>query len=281
MTLQSSNEFFYTPAPNEKPLDYYPADGGFCSIFRTVSCIGDSLSSGEFESVDEQGRRSYHDFYDYSWGQNLARIAGCRVYNFSRGGMTARAYCENFADANGLWSPDKACQAYIIALGVNDLYGLRGEKEVGSLSDVDWNDWHNNKPNFAGFYGEIIARYREIQPKARFFLMTIPRETSVTDPKLTARADEHAVLLHAIAEAVPFTYVLDFRRYAPVYDEAFKERFYLHGHMNPAGYILTARMTVSYIDYIIRHNMKAFRQAGFIGTPFYRDNLDEAEEGER
>ena len=33
---------------NEKPLDRLIDDGGFASIFRTIACIGDSLSSGEF-----------------------------------------------------------------------------------------------------------------------------------------------------------------------------------------------------------------------------------------
>ena len=43
--------------PGEQPLDRLPSDGGFCGIFRTIGCIGDSLSSGEFESTDENGVR--------------------------------------------------------------------------------------------------------------------------------------------------------------------------------------------------------------------------------
>ena len=34
------------------------------------------------------------------------------------------------------------------------------------------------------------------------------------------------------------------------------------------GYILTAKMLMSYMDFIIRHNMDDFREAGLIGTPF-------------
>ena len=41
------------------------------------------------------------------------------------------------------------------------------------------------------------------------------------------------------------------------------------GHMNPAGYLLTAKMTMAYIDYIIRSDFKAFRDVGFIGTDLY------------
>ena len=38
--------------------------------------------------------------------------------------------------------------------------------------------------------------------------------------------------------------------------------------MNAAGYILTAQMITSYIDYIVRHNLEDFSQVGFIGTPY-------------
>lgn len=51
-----------------------------------------------------------------------------------------------------------------------------------------------------------------------------------------------------------------------MYNEEFKENYFLHGHMNPSGYILTAQLIDSYIDYIIRHNPDDFRNAGFIGT---------------
>lgn len=43
----------------------------------------------------------------------------------------------------------------------------------------------------------------------------------------------------------------------------------MRGHMNPAGYLLTAKMTAAYIDYIIRHNMRDFREVGFIGTDLH------------
>ena len=75
----------YYANPGEMPLDCIKPDGGFTAIFRTIACIGDSLSSGEFESLTEDGQRGYHDLFEYSWGQYIARAAGCKVYNFSRG----------------------------------------------------------------------------------------------------------------------------------------------------------------------------------------------------
>ena len=55
--------------PGEKPLDNLATDGGFCGIFRRIACIGDSLSSGEFEGINAEGQKTYHDYFDYSWGQ--------------------------------------------------------------------------------------------------------------------------------------------------------------------------------------------------------------------
>lgn len=261
------------PKKEELPLQTLAVDGGMCGIFRTIGCVGDSLSSGEFEATGPAGEKTYHDMFDYSWGQYLARMAGCTVYNFSRGGMTAKEYCESFAEANGFWAADKACQAYILALGVNDLYGLN--MEVGTLADICAEDAAKNAPTFAGYYARILQRLKTIQPDARFFLMTMPRDSR--DPSHIARGDAHAALLRQMADYFSNTYVLDLRQYGPEYDEAFQRRYYMGGHMTPAGYLLTAKLVASYLDYIIRHNPEDFKQVGFIGTPLHNAEVDRAE----
>ena len=255
----------------EKPLDKIIDDGGFCSIFRSIACVGDSLSSGEFQSLDaNDGEYRYHDMYEYSWGQYLARACGSKVYNFSRGGMTAKEYCESFAEENGFWDEQKRCQCYIIALGVNDLLGQH--MELGSVEDIVLEDCEQNKHTFAGYYAKIIQKYKKIQPDAKFFLMTMPKEDEVCDGNgIKPLFNE---LLYKMADIFENTFVLDLYKYAPTYDEEFKKIFYLYGHMNPMGYILTAKMVVSYIDYIVRSNPGRFSQVGFIGTEFYDKKLD-------
>lgn len=249
----------------EKPLDNIVSNGGFCSILRKIACIGDSLSSGEFESL-ENGEKRYHDMFDYSWGQFLARDAGCTVYNFSRGGMTAKEY-DTFARERNFFSDEYKCNAYIIALGVNDVTRiLNGDLEMGDIGDIDVKDYAGNKPTFAGFYAKIISKYQLIQPKAKFFLMTVPRNE--LDDERQRLYDRHAELLHEIAGLFENCYVINLRKYAPVYDEEFRRNFNLGGHMNAAGYRLTALMVESYIDYIIRNNMEDFKQIGFVGTAY-------------
>ena len=51
----------FTVAQGEKPLENMKASCGFAGIFKEIGVIGDSLSSGEFESHDEEGNVLYHD----------------------------------------------------------------------------------------------------------------------------------------------------------------------------------------------------------------------------
>lgn len=253
----------FMPTKDEKPLDRLVGDGGFTGIFRTIACIGDSLSSGEFESYSEACGKGYHDYFEYSWGQYIARTAGCKVYNFSRGGMTAKEYMESFSSYKGFWNEDKNAQAYIIALGVNDLFG-RGQ-ELGKVEDTD----DRNGTSFASYYGKIIRKIKARQPYARIFLMTMPRDGDSERDSIKAA---HAELLYSFADRYDRIYILDFYKYAPVYDEAFQKQFFLGGHLNPAGYMLTAKMVMSYIDYIIRNNMEEFAQVPFIDKPYCNEN---------
>lgn len=246
---------------NEKPLDKLVESYSMTSIFRKIAFIGDSLSSGEFETCDGQGNAGYYDMFEYSWGQYIARKNGLTAYNFSRGGMTAKWYIETFADENNLWDKSKACQAYVVALGVNDIYNAG--QEIGSVDNIDVNDYRNNKSTFAGYYAQIISRYKEISPDAKFFFVTFPKEDERKSDSQTFGMIE---LLYKFTEIFDNSYVIDLYKYGPVYDEKFKEEFYLHGHMSAAGYVFTARLIDSYIDYIIRHNADDFKNVPFINS---------------
>ena len=245
---------------NEKPLDTLLRDGGFCGIFRTIACIGDSLSSGEFEQVKQDGSKVYADMFEHSWGQHIARAIGSKVYNFSRGGMTAEEYMKTFAEANNFWDKEKASDAYIIALGINDLFGQK--KTMGSMENIT-DDYMNPEDSFIGYYASIIQRIqKEIQPNAKFFLITMLR---TGDEQYDAIVNAHAEALYKMAEIFPNCYVIDFCKYGPLDNGIFREKFYMIGHLTPAGYLLTAKMVMTYIDYIIRHNIKDFDMVGFIG----------------
>ena len=156
----------------EKPLDRLLEGGGFVGIFPKIVCIGDSLSSGEFQIKMPDNTNQYFDFFEYSWGKQMERITGTSVKVFAQGGMTAEAYRTSFAHLRGYWKREHAANAYIIALGVNDI--LNRGVEIGTVDDIDLNDYRNNKNTFIGNYAYIIQRYKEIQPEEKFFVVTIP-----------------------------------------------------------------------------------------------------------
>lgn len=257
---------FIHPSADEKPLDTLIPTGGMAAIFRRIGCVGDSLSSGELETWDPTGRKVYLDLFEHSWGQYIARMTGAKVYNFSKGGMTAKEYIETFANARNYWDPKLACDAYIVALGCNDLNGHK--QPVGSVSDINKDSPAESAATFAGYLGQLILRLRTIQPDAKFFYLTMPAEGQQEPAEKVAFRDGHQKLMYEFAEYFPNSYVIDLRKYGPVYDEEFKKCYYGGGHLNTMGYYLTALEVVSYIDYIIRHNPRDFRSNGLAGLPY-------------
>ena len=245
--------------PEEKPLERLLPDGGFCGIFRTIGCVGDSLASGEFQTKKADGTWRYTDMFEYSWGQFMARTIGSKVYNFSKGGMTAKRYYTEFAENMDYWNPEYACQAYIIALGVND----RNEKlcPLGDVSDVSA-DEADLTDTYGGYYCAIIRKLKTIQKNAKFFLITPPLND---DPDRTVKIEKIREIIFRVAEVFDNCYVMDLTRYAPKVDALYREKFWLHGHLNPCGYVLSAKQIMSYMDYIIRHNIQDFNYVGFIG----------------
>ena len=49
-----------------------------------------------------------------------------------------------------MWDKEKAAQAYVIALGVNDIYNEN--MEIGSIEDIGDENFLLNKPTFVGYY---------------------------------------------------------------------------------------------------------------------------------
>lgn len=75
--------------------------------------------------------------------------------------------------------------------------------------------------------------------------------------------------MYELAKYFDNSYVIDLYQYGPRYDEKYKETFCLYSHLNPMGYVLTAKMIDSYIDYIIRKNPDDFRRVPFIGKELH------------
>ncbi len=258
---------FYLDDPQEQPLDHFVADGGYCGILQSVACVGASLDSGEMEVFDEKGTRYCIDKYEYSWLSYFGRVTGNLVRHFTRGGMSTKEYVEEYADWHGLWDRKLACNAYVITLSGNDIaLMLKGMLEFGSMEDIDFQDWRNNKKTFCGYYATILQRLREISPKCRLFLALSFQKIP---PERLPYLQKMQEFLPQLAQKFQFAYVMDLIKNGPVVDEAFEKKFYMNGHMTPAGYLLKGRLFTSYIDYIIRHNLDDFTQIAMLGDDLH------------
>ena len=195
----------------------------------------------------------------------MARMSGTTVYNFSRGGMTAKEYMANFANQMGYWNPTLAADAYVVALGVNDLLNRR--MTPGTIDDVCFEDYTKNADSFYGHYAAVLQRYRQIAPNAKLFLVTIIKSWR-DDEERIALKERHREILTELAEKLGNAYVIDLYEYGFAQTPELRRDLYLSGHMSPVGYMVIAKMITSYIDYIIRHNMSDFKLVGLTGYDY-------------
>lgn len=233
------------------------------STIRTWGFIGDSLCSGEFESVDEEGVTHYNDMYEYSWGAYICRMCGVEGYCYSRGGQTARGWIADTTSVRGWGECRKSPkQGYIVALGGNEFYQ---KQPVGDPStDINLDDYNENADTFAGNLAGIVQRLKSIQPRARIFLVTQPKSQKQRRKAINALND----VTRKVAAMFDNVYLIDLWKDSPVQDEKFNE-VYWNGHMTSMGYLFTAQMISDAVDKIMRENYKEFKDVGFIGTDLY------------
>ncbi len=243
----------------EMPLENIKETCGFAGIFKEIGVIGDSLSSGEFESTDENGKVCYHDMYNYSWPAILERITGTKYYNYSRGGMSFKEFYESWAKQNNFWEKR---QAYIVDLGNNDLFVFR--QNVGSAKDINLEDPSKNKDTYFGYMGKVLSKLKSLEKDARIFLVSLQIDHTFKEKDEMA----YYVLeeMKKVVKMYSFTYLIDMTTYGPVYDEKAREKFAMGFHPNAMGYYVYALAIGNYIDYIIRQNYKDFFEVPFIGT---------------
>ncbi|MBQ7475369.1 MAG: SGNH/GDSL hydrolase family protein [Clostridia bacterium] len=255
-------EEMYLFDPSEKPLDRMTECGGFSGIFRRIGCIGDSLAAGEFESKRADGSTGFHDMLTYSWGSYIGRDTGADIVNMGRDLMTAEEFVTSYGDSMKFFDPAAACQAYIVALGVNDLFTKGGE--LGSIADFRPDDPERSAKNFAGYYGRLLSRLKAISPRCRLFLVSMPRQEceGAWNPTVEAHRD----LLVEMTGLFSHSYVLDLTEYFPVQNDEIRKLIYTGSHFNPMGYMYVARCFESYIDWYIRRSPRDFAEVPFIGT---------------
>lgn len=236
------------------PLEYLTDNTGMLDIFLHVGCIGDSLASGE-SYWNDGGTAQAQDFYQYSWGQYLARKTGNTFYNWSSGGQSTRTWLQS-SYATECFDGQHLCEAYIIGLGQND---SNYNYTIGSSADIDLADYNNNADTFYGSYGKIIQKIKEVQPQAKIFV--------ITDPNANTNSMGYNTAIRDMANIFTNVYVIDMREYALKYMKSpvviAQSR---NSHFNAYGYKLFAVMIANYVDWIVTTNYTEFTQVELIGT---------------
>ena len=271
------------PSMSQNPLSRILREPGYGSIIHTWGIIGDSLSSGCTECREKgTSGKIFLDRFEYSWGQCLFRLLNVEGYNFSYSGQQTKPWCLGWTQIQTTSVPPSTTttpedriwdgelvgvvgqhgakynpkQGYIIALGVND--ASRNEFPLGTISDINLNDYTQNGDSFYGYYAGIIQRVRSIAPDCFVFCVTRPGSGGSTT---------YDKAIRDIVELFDKCYCIDLAN-GVNYDSNFISRYYLGGHMNAAGYEYTAYVMNTYIDWIIRNNFSDFKNAALVGTPY-------------
>ena len=253
--LSSLNEKTSTGiSTTETPLEYLHDDPGMLDIFLHVGCIGDSLASGE-SYWNDGGEVHGNDFYQYSWGQYLARKTGNTYYNWSRGGMTTKTWLQS-EYATECFDGQHLCEAYIIGLGQNDNnVGMT----IGTSADIDLANYNNNADTFYGNYGKIIQKIKEVQPQAKIFV--------ITDPNYGMNNNGYNAPIRDMATIFDNVYVIDMQAYGYKYYINTVLNAQMRGsHYNAYGYKVFSVMITNYIDWIVTTHYTEFTQVELIGT---------------
>ena len=253
--LMAPNQI-YTPGLNatSTPLETLSDETGMLDLFLHVGCIGDSLASGE-AYWNDRGSNQGADFYEYSWGQFLARKTGNTYYNWSKGGLSTRTWLTSTYAAE-CFDGNHKCEAYIIGLGQND---HNQSITIGTSADIDLSDYNNNADTVYGNYGKIIQKIQELQPQAKIFVLT--------DPNPYVERDGYNAPMRAMPGIFDNVYLLDLYTYGEKY---YKNDVIMAqqraGHYNAYGYKMFSMMIANYISWYVTTYYSEFEQVELIGT---------------
>ena len=139
-------------------------------------------------------------------------------------------------------------------------------------ADIDFNTPANNANTFAGWYARVIQEIKAVAPDALIFPVVMPEQANETWANINTVIRSMQTIF---ATQYPNTiWTIDLYTYKP--SQQYLSAFKMNGaHLNAQGYLYTAWEFMTYIDWLIRKNMSAFKGLCFIGTGAHINN-DEA-----
>lgn len=252
----------------ENPKLFFPIKEtpGLAGILQDFGFIGDSLCSGEIAYTRSNAPSTYlyRDCYPFSWGQRICKAIGGKGVNYSRGGLTTRTWWERYITENTSgWTESGQSSifgtdvhsSYMIALGTND-YG-KDNLPAGSTSDINLSDYTQNNPNtFAGNYGKIIQKIRELNSRSAIFCIIYPSNVM---------SNAYDSIIKEIAAMFDGVFVIDLR--SDLAEAGINCASYVYGgHFTTMGYQFLAYALLSELDKIIRNNFAYFNKYALLNT---------------
>lgn len=240
------------------PLGKVLDNPGLLGCFLNVGCIGDSLASGECVATDGNGNPQYIDIYNHSWGKYLERMTGNTYHIWASGGRTTASWLTS-SHATECFDGNHLCEAYIIGLGQND---KNQNVSVGSPADINLANYNNNNASsYYGNYGKIIQKIKEVQPKAKIFVLT--------DPSSATENGGYNGAIREIATMFDNVYLVDLYTYGQhLFQSDYIKANARYGHYNAVAYREFALYIASYIEWIMRNNPDEFLEIEYIGTNY-------------
>lgn len=229
-------------------------------IFRTIGVVGDSLASGQGRVND---LNHYHDFYEYSWPQQLKRQLGNEIYNFTESSLSTRTWLTDEDHGWALASDgNHACQCYIIGLGANDVaLAVADSSYIGSQSDVHVSDYTQNPDTYYGNYARIISMLKTLEPRAVIFTLTNPAFGS--SDEIRNQLNTAVAYMETVFDNV-YNIELDAELFTSGYILANKVK----AHYTPAAYLYIANYLNKAMSKVIYDNPSDFFFANLIGTEY-------------
>lgn len=236
--------------------DINPKDFLYAS-FCKMGVIGDSYASGFL-----YGSGSPTNVPFYSWGKYMERMSGMDYKIFAKGGLEVTQWLtDSDVGLNVALKDENLCNGYIIALGINDS-ARHTIDYIGTVSDINDNDYTQNADSFIGNYAKILQGLKS-KVNAKFFLTTMPIPT-VKNSAMANRYQSYNNAIKEIANHFTNCYLLDLTKYADYYNAEFWQKGLNNSHPTPATLAYAAKIMASAINDVMYDNISEFLTIDYI-----------------
>lgn len=208
------------------------------------------------------------DIEENSWGKAMERNSNRDYKIFAKGGLECSQWLTDTDKGYPVASQsENLCQAYIIALGINDS-SRHGDSYIGTTNDINTTNEDLNSDSFIGNYAKIIQKMKKLQKGTKIFVLTMGNYTSESNQNTYENYNE---AIRTIADFFDDVYLIDlYTLYHEEYAEpnGFFVKQTINGHFTPLAYQKVAEMISSEMSNIIYKDSSDFDLVPFIGTQY-------------